>query len=731
MPGVGLLAAALFLTVLAHFGLPLPPTDPLRSTLVLLPLTVSALVGIGSWANERGGRPTPKAIATGEVSLLALLILLSLSRHQIGLGSEILIERCLIGGFILLLMHRVAWLVSALRATLGIELPRWPPAAFFVLAFIVYLAILPWSATQRPPDGDAPHYLLLTHSLAFDFDTDLTNNYEQNDSLAFMDRHLVAQPGDPVGRGGELYSRHNMLLPVVLAPFYRFEGLFGALIVMAALTAITAWLTLALAHHYARTQPGAAVFAWSVLAFTVPFLLFSYQVWVEIPAALLVLIALNQLHQLRGDGISVRRSWLVLAVSVALLPLLKIRFLLIAVPLAALGLWHGGRKARRGTVLILVCLLLLTAGTMIFNQLIFQNPLKYHDVDGLQSYVQPVTKYLRGFAGLFFDCAFGLFANAPIWMLLLPALVVAVRQRHQIAIDTCLVFLPYLLLLSPRGEWFGAWSPPYRYGVVMLPVFALWLIPLAAGRLRSGTRFVIGALAVLTLALTTLWIVIPGWTYNLAHGRSHLLDQLSIQITADVARFFSSSIRLRAATYIWPLISLALICLLWWTGRRRSGHTAVLLGTAAALLLPAIFVQASEQRATRVVEFEDPWLAPHGGEVYPELWVVYRPQFRGGWLLPSGASIRTPIVAGGDQLDLEIDLQLRPTQPGTTLEITTGEGRVLARQQVTPSPGWVSVLFEDLPWTEGDQLVVRMRAPGLEEHGDHHAILDRAVLNWK
>ena len=46
-------------------------------------------------------------------------------------------------------------------------------AAFFALAFIVYLAILPWSATQRPPDGDAPHYLLLTHSLAFDFDTDL------------------------------------------------------------------------------------------------------------------------------------------------------------------------------------------------------------------------------------------------------------------------------------------------------------------------------------------------------------------------------------------------------------------------------------------------------------------------------------------------------------------------------------------------------------------------------
>lgn len=731
MPGIGLLAAALFLTVLAHFGLPLPLTDPLRSTLVLLPLTASALVGIGMWANERGGRRTPTAIVTGEVFLLALLILLTLSRHQLGIGSEILIERCLIGSFVLLLMHRVAWLVTALRSTLGAELPRWPPAAFFVLAFIVYLAILPWSATQRPPDGDAPHYLLLTHSLAFDFDTDLTNNYEQGDSLAFMDRRLEAQPGDPVGRNGELYSRHNILLPVVLTPFYRLEGLFGALIVMAALTAITAWLSLALAHHYARTQPGPAVFAWAVLAFTVPFLLFSYQVWVEIPAALLVLVALIQLHQLRRGGNSVRRNWLFLGVSVALLPLLKIRFLLIAVPLVALGLWHGGRRARRGTVLLLVCLLFLTAGTLIFNQLIFQNPLKYHDIDGLQSYAQPVSKYLRGFAGLFFDCAFGLFANAPIWMLLLPALILAVRQRTQIAIDTCLVFLPYLLLLSPRGEWFGAWSPPYRYGVVMLPVLALWLIPLVSGRLRSGARSVIGTLAVMTLALTTLWIVIPGWTYNLAHGRSHVLDSLSIQTAADVARFFSSSIRLRTATYIWPLASLVLIGSLWWTGRRRSGSTAALLGTAAALLLPAVFIQAAEQRATRIVEFEDPWLAPQGGEVYPELWVVYRPQFRGGWLLPQGASIQAPIVAGGDQLNLQIDLQLQSAQLATALEIATGEGRVLAEKEITPASGWVTVFFEDLPWIEGDQLMVRMREPGPGSRGDQHAILDKAVLSWK
>lgn len=732
MSRIALLAAALVLTVLARFGLPLPPTDPLRTTLVLLPLIVAALAGVGMWARTHGGRQTPTAIAAGEATLLALVILLSLTRHHFGLGSDLLVERCLAGGLVLLLMHRVAWLVLALRHTLGTELPRWPPVAFFALPFIVYLAFLPWSATQRPPDGDAPHYLLLTHSLAFDLDTDLRNNYERGDSLEFMDRRLEVQPGDPVGRDGELYSRHNMLLPIVLAPIYRVKGLFGTLIVMAALTAMTSWLALALAYYYFRAPTGSAVVAWATLAFTVPLLLYSYQIWVEVPAAVLVLVALIQIHRLRSDRTPSRSVWLGLIVALALLPLLKIRFLFIAGPLAVLAFWQGDRRSRKGVILILIGVLVLAFATLLFNQLIFQNPLKYHDIDGLRTYFQSPTKYVRGSMGLFFDCAFGLFASSPIWLLLLPALVVVVWLRHRIVVDTCIVFLPYFLLLLPRGEWFGAWSPPYRYGVVLLPVLALWLVPLLARKLRPGSRAVIAALTVVTAALTTLWIVVPGWTYNFAHGRSHVLDLLSTQISADVARFFPSSIRMRPASYIWPLAALIIVCTVWWIGRRRSTHVAATLGVAMGLLIPPIVVSASENRATQIVEFEDPWLIPQGGEVYPELWVVYRPQYRGGWLLSTGASIRAPIVARSDQFDLEIDLLLRPKdRPGAILEVADGKGSVLGESEITPSSEWISLRFEDLPWTAGDELLLRVRPSGKGSGKGHHVVLDRAQITWK
>lgn len=732
MRGTGLLAAALLLTVLAHFGLPLPPTDPLRSTVVLLPLIVSILVGMERWAGERGARTTPATVLAWEALLLGSLVVITLGRYHIATGPQELLDRCLAGGFALLLLHRVAWLVMGLQSTLGDRLPRVAPSPFFVLPFIVYLAILPWTSTQRPPDGDAPHYLLLTHSLAYDFDTDLRSNYARGDSLRFMDLPLEPQLGDPQGQDGQLYSRHNMLLPLVLAPFYRLGGLFGVLVAMAALTAAAGWLTLSLVHYYEPTRVGEAILAWAVLVFTAPFILFSYQVWVEIPAAILVLVALIQIYRLRAEDGSLRWSWLGLFASLLLLPLLKIRFLLISVPLAALAIWHGGRRARRGAALLLVSLVVVTVGTLLFNQQVFQNPLKYHDIDGLMIYSQPANQYLRGFAGLFFDCAFGLFAHAPIWLLLLPAVVVLIRQKHPVLIDFCVVFLPYLILLSPRAEWFGAWSPPYRYGVVMLPVLALWLIPLLERRRTTGGQLSMATLSVLTAALTTLWLVVPGWTFNLAHGRSHLLDQLSIWLVADVARFFASSTRLRVASLIWPPVAFVAVNLLWWTGRRRWGRVAIHAGVIVALLAPAMVVWASHHRPTRIVEFEDPWLERGDGEVHPELWVIYRPQYRGGWVLPEGASIGVPIVPGGDRFDLEVELLLRgDDRKAAFLEIGDGAGGLLDRLEVDQSGKWGSVSFQGLSWAAADSLTFTLRGPEPRGRSTKSAILDRATITWK
>src|SRR4029077_446183 len=168
---------------------------------------------------------------------------------------------------LLVLACRVARQTRALRPLLGERLPKRPAILFFFLPLTVYLAILPWSASHRQPDGDEPFYLLVTHSLAYDFDADLTNNYAHGDWRYFMDRPIGPQPGDPVGAHGERYSRHNELLPMALAPAYRLAGKMGAFATMALMSAALAWLTLRLARHYYPGLPGEALAVWALVAF--------------------------------------------------------------------------------------------------------------------------------------------------------------------------------------------------------------------------------------------------------------------------------------------------------------------------------------------------------------------------------------------------------------------------------------------------------------------------------
>jgi hypothetical protein len=251
------LARAVALALLAWLGwyavsryLPLAPGDPLAGSLALLPPLLAGLYAIHCWGVHQGGRRLSRAGSAGELAALGVLLTAALARPALGLAHA---DEVLAAGLLLVLAHRLARQLPALRPLLGRRLGARPSALFFWLPLTVYVAILPWSAGHRQPDGDEPYNLLIAHSLAYDGDADLTNNYAAGDWRHFMDRPLAPQPGDPVGPHGELYSRHNALLPLVLVPSYRLAGKTGAQVTMALLTAALAWLTLRPARRWRRT----------------------------------------------------------------------------------------------------------------------------------------------------------------------------------------------------------------------------------------------------------------------------------------------------------------------------------------------------------------------------------------------------------------------------------------------------------------------------------------------
>ncbi|MEO8503123.1 MAG: hypothetical protein ABI609_04415 [Acidobacteriota bacterium] len=730
MTAIALLLAGALASWFCSLHLPLPPADPLRDTLVMLPFLAASFSALHSWGLSLGARAIPRRLRVAETAALLGLALLTLARP----GLEVLAPEVLAGAFALLLLHRLARQTLALRPLLGSTLPARPSPIFLALPFLAYLAILPYSAGQHPPDGDEPYYLLITHSLAYDGDAELTNNYRDGSWKAFSPRALEPQPGDPHGPSGEIYSRHNELLPMFLVPFYRVAGKTGAQLAMALLTAAVAWLLLRLARRWYANLPGEALFAYALVAFSPPLLLYSYQIWVEVPATLLGLFALDRVlapQEPGSTGWSTKR-WLGVGLPVILLPLLKIRFVILAAPLLVLAWLFAGRP-RRPVLVLTGVLVLVAGGMMLYNATHFGNPLKIHTWDEVEFYHQNPARHLLGFLGLFWDAGFGLFACAPIWLLVLPALVLLARERHPLVLALAITTLPYLILVAPRSEWYGGWSPPFRYGLVLLPFLGLSLVPLLAARRHFGARALLGALGALTLVLTLLWLVVPGWTYNFADGRTYLLDAMSAHFHADVARIFPSGVRPRLAMWLWPLLTLPLVPWFWSLGRHRRARFArggATLGIAGLLALVCALPAIAQHFASRSIEFEDPWVIKSGGHLEPERWRVDRTLFRGGWMLRGGESLRVPVVPGGTRLEVDVDLEWVRNQPSSIALEARQNGRLLATWTPPRAGTWETAALGPFAFEAGHDLEF-LAVGAAAEQPLGGLLLDRARLHWR
>ena len=453
-------------------------------------------------------------------------------------------------------------------------------ALIWLVSFAVYGLYFQgqWVYGQRPIihiTGDEPHYLLIATSLLRDGDLDMLNNYREKDYQPFYPYHLgdARDPEDMhalYGGDGRLYSKHGVGLPLALLPAMRLGGHGLAIVFMMAVTAALSAQIFLLAGEV-TSRRWAAVVAWAAVAFTSPLLLYSGQIYPEVPGALLVVWGLRAVLRATGGaaGEPSAGAALRLGLAVGLLPWLHLRYVPLAAVLGAAGVLALRGEWRRLTPWLVAPPVLFGAALLAFDWHLFGG-LPAADEYGTFA----VFNVLTGMPGLLYDQQFGLLVYAPVYLVALLGLPLVPRQLPGLRGGAILATLGvYTLFVAAFSFWYGAYSPPSR---MLVPVVPLLVAPfaLALATWRSPAfRVATGALLLLSWSIVHLLMDVPRLRYNLPTGRSETLVYLGSVWGRDLIALLPSFVLPAPAGYAWAAVATFLIWLLYLAlngGRGRS-----------------------------------------------------------------------------------------------------------------------------------------------------------------
>lgn len=337
---------------------------------------------------------------------------------------------------------------------------------------------------------DEPQYLLSATSLGEDLDLDISDELDDERWRAYHEAELPVQT--EVLDGGRQVSPHDPLLPLVLAVPMLVGGWIGAKVAMALLAAALAALLVRLAVRWG-IEPWWAVVG--VCAFTCapPLSVYATQVYPELPAALVVAVA-----------ISTRRTWVVGLCATAL-PWLSVKYAPVAAALVLAHLWSIRHDRRRAGWLVGG----LAASGLVFalgHLAIYGGLTAYatgdHFTGGELTVVGTEPDHLgraRRLAGLLVDERWGLVPWQPTFLLLPLAL-----RRTPLLVPLAAGWLTATFVaLTAHGFWW-----PGRQVVVVLPIAVLLLVTWAP-RWALAVALALGltSMAWLVLDDAVTWVV--------------------------------------------------------------------------------------------------------------------------------------------------------------------------------------------------------------------------------
>ena len=415
--------------------------------------------------------------------------------------------------------------------------------------------------------GDEPHYQIIAHSIAFDRDIALANNYADRESLVFAGQLDVGQHALP-GRNGQLRPVHDIGLPLLVSPYYALAHRLTEYVVVYvpqpwldraklngplllrhlmsfAMICLTAWISLRLFALFTEMSGSPKRSAlWAVLlTLSPPLFSHAFLFFTEILSAFVALVVLVRLR----TPTTSRWEVTLLGVAAGALLLIHARNIGLVVALVGVGVYRlsrGSAPHRLTTPFVVGVLMALAARVGVtyhfWGTWLTTPHARLGEFVGLgPTMVEASVRTL----GWLFDQEHGLLLYGPVYVLAPLGWCVLWRRDRELCSQVSILVGAYVgvmaLPLFNLHGWRGGWTPAARFLVPIVPMLAIGVFA-AITALPRGL-WVIRALVGLQLAIVALLWQQPKLLWNDGNGTSTFLEYLGAGSNA-LSRSFPSVI---------------------------------------------------------------------------------------------------------------------------------------------------------------------------------------------
>ena len=406
--------------------------------------------------------------------------------------------------------------------------------------------------------GDEPHYLVVAHSIVSDGDLDLRDDYAVEKAWESFYSGASLQPHYAPGLGGH-YSTRQTGLAFYLAPFYWLGIAFGNVVFWARLAMAVLWVAMAVNIYLLCRDLGlprdVSVAAWLFAIFSVPLAFYSYSVYPEVPAALLLIASLRSM--VRWDGRRLLNPAMA-GLFIALIPWLGVKYSAISLVAAASYLvmaWRRKAPMLRTSAALLAAPAMALAGFAVYLFVQYgslspsaiytgvgkgSRPLATINSQAIREGGLAIADRIRAALMYFFDQRDGILFYSPVYLFGIAGILLAAFSRLKAVGAMMAVFAAQWAIYIYTG-WNSGHAPAGRPLVSVMWVLAVgmaYAYDKLRGHFANAARIV---LSTITLAFFVLLVVNNHLVYHilLSHVADHGNNFLaSIPTFADLTQFF-------------------------------------------------------------------------------------------------------------------------------------------------------------------------------------------------